>query len=118
MNHVKMRQVLNNLKLRNPGIVDPFLKPVSEQDAPKYSTRVRKPMCIEWIWDKLALGREKYTSNAAFADDAEQIFKNCWIYNGPDDPLTKQANQLKEYFRAQYLAEFGAHTPTPGRRVP
>lgn len=107
---VKCRQVLNNLKCKNPSLIAPFVSPVSDLDAPKYSAKVRRPMCVAWIWDKLA--KESYKTNGEFAEDAEQIFKNCWLYNGPSAPITHKANQLKQYFRQQYMAEFGVPTPT------
>jgi len=54
-NFTKMLQLRHRT---DPGAIHPFLSPVSDIDAPKYSSRVRKSMCVNWMSDKLVRGRK------------------------------------------------------------
>jgi len=60
-----------------------FLKPVTDQIAPGYSTVISKPICISDM-EKKCINQEYFSLNQ-YSDDVKLMFQNCITYNTGKD---------------------------------
>jgi histone acetyltransferase len=86
-------------KLKGHSRAWPFLKPVSENDAPRYSEIVPSPMDLSTLEHNVKAG--KYHSIDQFLRAARLIFSNCYRYNGDDSVYSKSAKELEAFFNRE-----------------
>ncbi|KAJ8663637.1 hypothetical protein O0I10_000885 [Lichtheimia ornata] len=89
--------LLKSLK-KNPHAL-PFLVAVDPValNCPDYPDIVKNPMDLGTIQTKLH--SDQYDSIDAFANDIQLMFNNCYLYNGPYDPVTLEGRKLEEAYR-------------------
>ncbi|KAJ3221301.1 hypothetical protein HK099_003605, partial [Clydaea vesicula] len=73
-----------------------FLEPVSKKAVPLYYKEIAEPMDLGTMQKKVNNG--KYKSFEEFQADMDLIVSNCKQFNGPDDLLTINVKNLKDYF--------------------
>lgn len=74
----------------------PFLKPVSEHEAPDYHEHIKYPMDLKTVGERLK--SRYYVNKRLFIIDMKRIFNNCRSYNNPDTEYFRNANTLEKYF--------------------
>jgi hypothetical protein len=79
----------------NKGI---FMEKVTNSMAAGYSTKIRRPMYLSLMKDKIL--KCDYRRVEDFSSDIKLIVDNCKNYNGPDSPFSTYAKE----FHASYLA--------------
>ncbi|KAF9878146.1 transcription regulator bdf1 [Colletotrichum karsti] len=92
----------------------PFLYPVDPVALaiPTYFTIIKRPMDLGTIMSKLK--NYDYQTTKEFRVDVKQVFKNCYKFNGPGQPVYEQGEQLEKIFgelwskKDQWIAK---HTP-------
>jgi len=98
--HVKIcTQIIRNIKRHHDS--GPFLKPVDPVAlcVPDYFTIIHHPMDISTIESKLK--SSKYKNIDEFIDDFSLMFKNCYEYNGTQQPVSLMAKNLEVSFNNQ-----------------
>jgi hypothetical protein len=75
-----LKKVLKYL-LKKEEVSWPFTEPIDRKLAPDYYERIRQPMDLTKMGDKLEKGR--YADVAEFESDFRLIIVNCRKYNGP-----------------------------------
>lgn len=75
-----------------------FLKPVDWQTLaiPNYPLVITHPMDLDTLEQKHR--RNEYANTDTFMADFNLIISNCKTFNGPDHPISQQADNLKAYF--------------------
>ncbi|KDQ19854.1 hypothetical protein BOTBODRAFT_27280 [Botryobasidium botryosum FD-172 SS1] len=95
----------------------PFLCPVDfvELKIPHYPVIIKEPMDISTIEFKLALSNPskpamgnstsnpRYFTADEFSADVRRIFNNCYVFNGPDHPISVMAKRLEIAFEKQIV---------------
>lgn len=92
--YTALRTILSALKNHNSAW--PFLKPVTEEEAPDYFEYIKQPMDFKTMTDRLKA--KQYTTRKAFITDAQKVFNNCRLYNSSDTEYFKCANSLERFF--------------------
>lgn len=92
--YTALRTILSALKNHNSAW--PFLKPVTEDEAPDYFEYIKQPMDFKTMTDKLKA--KQYTTRKAFITDTQKVFNNCRTYNSSDTEYFKCANSLERFF--------------------
>uniref|UniRef100_A0A8D9EA60 Cat eye syndrome critical region protein 2 n=1 Tax=Cacopsylla melanoneura TaxID=428564 RepID=A0A8D9EA60_9HEMI len=110
-----MYKIMNRLKSSEDAW--PFCEPVDEETAPNYYERIKRPMDLTRMEEKLDQGR--YKSFGAFRTDFQQIVDNCRKYNGLDNEYTDMVRRLQQIFRdsvSRYLDGYDdlIDPPPPG----
>jgi len=98
--HVKIcTSIIRNIKRHHDS--GPFLKPVDPVALciPDYFTIIHHPMDISTIESKLK--KLEYKSIDGFIDDFTLMFKNCYEYNGTQQPVSLMAKNLEISFNNQ-----------------
>jgi hypothetical protein len=94
--HVKIcTSIIRNLKRYNDS--GPFLKPVDPValGIPDYFTIIHHPMDISTIEKKLK--SSSYKNIDEFIDDFSLMFKNCYEYNGIQQPVSLMAKKFRNF---------------------
>ncbi|OLN97296.1 Ankyrin repeat, bromo and BTB domain-containing protein [Colletotrichum chlorophyti] len=92
--------------LSGPGfwtrLVGPFKEPVNpvEDGVPDYFDKVKKPMDLNTIKDKMA--RREYQTENEFVADVRQIFENCYTYWTKGDPMWGACEKFQKTFEEKY----------------
>jgi hypothetical protein len=92
-------------KLIQLPVSQPFLRPVSDEEFPKYRTLIPNPMDLSTIRKRLK--RNQYKTVTDFERDIEQISKNASRANGASHPVAACGRQMLARYRKlkrQYLA--------------
>ncbi|KAJ3296517.1 hypothetical protein HK104_001524 [Borealophlyctis nickersoniae] len=76
--------------------VAPFLVPVDRSLFPHYYATTKEPIDISTIRKKLHSGT--YSTTNEFEADVQLMFRNCFTFNLPGDPVYKQGLDLKQVF--------------------
>ncbi|CAO2593632.1 Bromodomain-containing protein 8 [Lemmus lemmus] len=71
----------------------PFLKPVSEKQAPGYKDMVKRPMDLTTLKRNLSKGR--IHTMAEFQRDLMLIFQNAMMYNDSDHQIYRMAMEMQ-----------------------
>lgn len=79
-----------------------FLTPVDTVALmiPDYHKIITYPMDLGTVEKKLKT--DQYTTIDEFANDVNQIWKNCFLYNGPDHFVSQAASALEPTFKKQF----------------
>jgi len=94
--HVKIcTSILRNIKRHHDS--GPFLKPVDPValGIPDYFTIIHHPMDISTIESKLK--SSTYKNIDEFIDDFTLMFKNCYEYNGTQQPVSLMAKKFRNF---------------------
>ncbi|KAH0786714.1 acetyltransferase, GNAT family protein [Histomonas meleagridis] len=83
-----------------------FEEPVTEDIAPGYFTKIKKPMDFFTIRKRLMKYPDFYKRPDIFATDIILMCDNCKLYNAPDTSYYKLANDLMKRFSQLYNEEF------------
>ncbi|CAO4360522.1 unnamed protein product [Caenorhabditis nigoni] len=77
----------------------PFQKPVDAHTLciPLYHERITRPMDLKTIESRLK--SVYYTSAQECIDDIEQVFQNCYMFNGKEDDVTIMAQNVHEVIK-------------------
>ncbi|OHF03124.1 hypothetical protein CORC01_01508 [Colletotrichum orchidophilum] len=91
-----------------------FLHPVDPVALaiPTYFTIIKRPMDIGTIMAKLK--NYDYPGIKEFQTDVKQVFKNCYKFNQPGQPVYEQGQQLEHVFRSLWSKKeqwITKHTP-------
>jgi hypothetical protein len=96
----------------------PFREPVNalllDASVQNYYDRITRPMSLREVLDKLAGG--KYETAAAAFSDINLIWANCLTFNGPQHPLSREAEWCRDWLNTQYR-EVEASMPASVARV-
>ncbi|KAF6811139.1 transcription regulator bdf1 [Colletotrichum musicola] len=92
----------------------PFLHPVDPVALaiPTYFTIIKRPMDLGTIMGKLR--NYDYQSTKEFTIDVKQVFKNCFKFNQPGQPVYEQGQELETIFRSLWAKKeqwIAKHTP-------
>ncbi|KAH7367382.1 bromodomain-containing factor 1 [Plectosphaerella cucumerina] len=81
----------------------PFLAPVDPValQIPNYWSIIKKPMDLSTMKSKFVSG--EYTSLQQVQQDVRLIISNCAKFNGPDHPVTFQANALGDKAKSEWV---------------
>lgn len=84
-------------------IANPFYYPVDPValNIPTYHSVIKKPMDLSTIQTKLNAGQ--YENAKEFEADIRLMFKNCFKFNIPGDPIYNAGQKLEEYFNGKWL---------------
>ena len=76
----------------------PFSKPVNtiELGLPDYFKIIKVPMDLGTV--KRRLDNNYYWCAQECIDDIDQVFKNCYLYNKPNEDVTLMGNQVEKFF--------------------
>ncbi|KAI8070359.1 hypothetical protein BC940DRAFT_13700 [Gongronella butleri] len=88
------KKLLSNLMKREHAQL--FLEPVDTTILPDYADKIKEPMDLRTISEKLYSGR--YTSLAQFDADFRLMISNCYAYNHPKSFACEQAKALDQYY--------------------
>jgi len=99
--------MLNKLAARRDA--RPFAAPMRELWDPAaltdYFNKIKQPMDLRTISERLARGEYNSAGHAALAADVRLIWSNCKTYTpNPDNIYHQQANRMSEWFEADYEA--------------
>ena len=78
-------------------IAVPFLKEVTDDEAPGYSARIQKPVWLERVVERLQ--DSYYPSVEKWREDVNQIWKNARKFNGEDSVISAMATELETLFK-------------------
>lgn len=67
---------------------------------PNYFDIIKKPMDLSKITSKLYNG--EYQTPKDFQSDVNLMFRNCYKFNPPEDPVHQQALQLEQLFKTKW----------------
>lgn len=83
-------------------IANPFYYPVDPValNIPTYHSVIKKPMDLSTIQTKLKAGQ--YENAKEMEADVRLMFKNCFKFNIPGDPIYQAGHQLQEVFDAKW----------------
>ena len=73
----------------------PFLQAVKKETAPAYYDKIKEPMWIEKIQEKLRNGEYAEGKPELFVYDVELIFKNAKLFNPVNSIYFKKAVELE-----------------------
>lgn len=90
----QLTTILNLVKAHSASW--PFLKPVSEEEAPDYHEHIKHPMDLKTVGERLK--NRYYVNKRLFIIDMKRIFNNCRSYNNPETEYYRNANTLEKYF--------------------
>ncbi|PGH27280.1 hypothetical protein AJ80_00990 [Polytolypa hystricis UAMH7299] len=101
------------------SIAAPFYVPVDPValNIPNYHSIIKKPMDLQTIQTKLKTGQ--YENAKEMEADVRQIFKNCYKFNIPGDPIYTAGKRLEDIFDnkwAQKARWIEAHEPSSGHQ--
>ena len=87
----------------------PFAAPMRELWDPAvlsdYLAKIKQPMDLRTIGERLARGEYNGAGHAALAADVRLIWSNCKTYTpNPENIYHQQANRMSEWFEADYAA--------------
>ncbi|KAL1916111.1 uncharacterized protein VTP21DRAFT_6115 [Calcarisporiella thermophila] len=105
--------VLRELKKKQYAAINyPFLLPVDPiaLGIPDYHKVIKEPMDLSTIERKLNSG--EYRNATEFEGDVRLMFRNCYSYNPPSNPVHQMGQQLEEVFNRKW-AEKPAPAPAP-----
>lgn len=85
---------------------DVFERPITEEFAEGYFTKVKMPMDFLTIRKRLIRFNDYYKRPEKFASDIKLICDNCKLYNNPDSYYYKLANDLMKRFIQLYNESF------------
>ncbi|KAK4514480.1 erg10, acetyl-CoA C-acetyltransferase [Mucor velutinosus] len=88
------QKVINKLTLHDQAAL--FNVPVDLESLPDYALKIKQPMDLRTIWEKLESG--KYTSLKAVDQDVRLVFKNCFTYNAPGTYASDAGKKLEKYY--------------------
>lgn len=71
-----------------------FYKEVTDKMAPGYSKKIRRPMYLTLVKEKILKG--EYRRAKDFSADIKLILDNCKSYNGPDSEFTKKGREVHD----------------------
>ncbi|RKO92683.1 Bromodomain-containing protein [Blyttiomyces helicus] len=80
--------------------VGPFLAPVDRNILPIYYETIKNPMDLGTIRSRLDRGL--YTSPDKFASDVRLVFRNCFTFNRPGEPVHVQGKDLEAVFEKEW----------------
>lgn len=92
-------------KLQQHSTAPLFMIAPNDEIAPEYSKVITKPMSFGIITEKFA--NSKYLTPGAATKDVKRLFKNCYKYNGPNDPVSIAARQLEKRFIQIWQQQLG-----------
>ena len=76
-----------------------FIEPVDPKELPDYNTKVRKPMYLAKVQQKLTGGQ--YASVEKWKEDMNLIWKNATTYHPPGSAFHAIAEELQFIFKKQ-----------------
>lgn len=82
--------------LLNHKMAWPFLKPVNAKEVTDYYTKIKEPMDLQTMNEKLRA--KKYKTLTDFVADVSRIFDNCRYYNPTDSSFYRCAEVLENFF--------------------
>lgn len=82
------------------GIAAPFLKPVTEKEAPTYTQKIQHPMDLSTMKKKLT--QSEYSSVNAFMDDIYLICDNAVEFNGINSMYAFIAKDIRTWAEKQF----------------
>ncbi|EPB84066.1 hypothetical protein HMPREF1544_09197 [Mucor circinelloides 1006PhL] len=88
------QKVINKLTLHDQAAL--FNVPVDLESLPDYALKIKHPMDLRTIWEKVESG--KYTSLKAVDQDVRLVFKNCFTYNAPGTYASDAGKKLEKYY--------------------
>ncbi|OAC99282.1 hypothetical protein MUCCIDRAFT_116414, partial [Mucor lusitanicus CBS 277.49] len=88
------QKVINKLTLHDQAAL--FNVPVDLESLPDYAQKIKHPMDLRTIWEKVESG--KYTSLKAVDQDVRLVFKNCFTYNAPGTYASDAGKKLEKYY--------------------
>jgi len=97
-----LQKILQNklsAEFRQP--VDPEL-----QGIPHYRQIITNPMDFGTVKTKLKKG--KYTTPKEFDHDMRLVFRNCYTFNPPDNPVFQQCKLLEKEYSKLWQSQFGS----------
>lgn len=99
-----LQKILQNklsAEFRQP--VDPEL-----QGIPHYRQIITNPMDFGTVKTKLKKG--KYTTPKEFDHDMRLVFRNCYTFNPPDNPVFQQCKLLEKEYSKLWQSQFGSQS--------
>jgi bromodomain-containing factor 1 len=83
-------------------LANPFYYPVDPValNIPTYHSVIKKPMDLSTVQTKLNAGQ--YENAKEFEADIRLMFKNCFKFNIPGDPIYQAGQKLEEFFSAKW----------------
>ncbi|KAM3578379.1 hypothetical protein VKS41_009125 [Umbelopsis sp. WA50703] len=107
-----LQKILQNklsAEFRQP--VDPDL-----QGIPHYRQIITNPMDFGTI--KTKLKKDKYANSKEFDQDCRLVFRNCYTFNPPDNPVFQLCKSLEKEYNKYWQQIFGNKSSTPESPTP
>ncbi|KAH0789221.1 acetyltransferase, GNAT family protein [Histomonas meleagridis] len=101
----KLLRIFNTLASDNK-FAEVFEHPVTEDFAPGYFSKIKKPMDFMTIRKRLTKYEDYYKRPEIFAADITLMCDNCKLFNTPDTSYYRLANELMKKFNHLYFEEF------------
>ncbi|ORZ29751.1 Bromodomain-containing protein, partial [Catenaria anguillulae PL171] len=90
----------------------PFLVPVDRRMYPQYYETIRQPMDFGTIRERLEAGGH-YASAAQVEADCNLVFKNCFKFNPPGNPVRSMGMKLEALFKGLWANRSTMIPPLP-----
>lgn len=103
-NNDKILSILQKLKQERYGKT--FARPVTEELAPLYFTKILQPIDFLTIEKRIIRSPNYYKRPEIFAIEMRRMFSNCQIYNGQESSYYRQAVDGIRKFNQLYSTEF------------
>ena len=84
-------------EMKNHEFSEPFMEPVSVDEAPGYLNVVKRPMDFRTLGKQLKAGNFT-TGKGSFIGSMRLIWRNCFAYNDPDSEIYQWAAILERKF--------------------
>lgn len=113
------KEVLDELhKAKYFHFASPFYQPVDPValNIPTYHSIIKKPMDLQTMRQKLDAG--SYENSREFHADMQLMFKNCYKFNIPHDPVYNAGKELQNIFEQKWSQKarwLEAHEPPSAR---
>ena len=92
--------ILNELeKQKNKKFTWPFLHPVTDIEAPGYSSIIKKPMDMATLRNKL--DNRMYPNLKSFVDDLNLIVSNCKLYNSENTEVYQLGLEFEKFYKKE-----------------
>jgi hypothetical protein len=99
--HQACKQILSSLLKHKSSW--PFQRPVTDAEAPGYSSLIQNPMDLSTLSSNLSA--KSYATVAAFVADVRTMFENCKAYNPAGDVIRVLGEQLQTHFEHKLAVE-------------
>ena len=100
-----LESILND-KIKTRQESWPFMKPVNKKQVKDYYDKIKQPMDLETMSNKVKL--HKYHSRQDFVDDMKLIYTNSLAFNGENSDFTVKAKMLLDMVE-ETLVPFAEH---------